>query len=173
MKNNRIHFTRGLRACLVLPLMALFWMPTMSTNAQSNELSTAQAGQHSMMGQGMMQSQMNERGKAMTGPQKNMQMEMKSSDAKLDKLIAAMNEATGTNKVDAIAAVINYMAGQNKEMQHRMLEMQSQMMQSTPVQKPAGAQSPESCPMMKDMTGGGMMGKQNTTPQSTVHKSAQ
>ena len=125
-----------------------------------------------MMGRGMMQGQMNGRGKAMMGSQENMQMEMKSSDAKLDKFIAAMNKTTGTNRVDAIAAVINYMAGQNKEMQHQMIEMQSQMMQNTPAQKPTGAQSSESCPMMEDMTGG-MMGKQNTTPQSTVHKSAQ
>jgi hypothetical protein len=60
--------------------------------------------------------------------QNEMQAEMKSSDAELDKLLAAMNKATGKRKVEAMAAVINIMADQRKEMQRRMMEMQSQMM---------------------------------------------
>lgn len=153
MKRNRTYMARSLRACLALPLAALLWLPSASTMAQTNNLSTASTGQSSMMGQGMMQGQMSERAKTM----KDMQKQMDRTNAKLDKLLAQMNSTTGTGKIDAMAAVLNQMADQQEKMERGMAKMQSLMMQQTTTTKPTGVQSPESCPMMKGMKDGSMM----------------
>ncbi len=52
-----------------------------------------------------------------------MMAEMESMDAKLDSLVAAMNAATGDNKVDAIAAVLEELVGQRKVMREKMQHM--------------------------------------------------
>ncbi len=49
-----------------------------------------------------------------SSPSTDMKAEMASLDAKLDSLVATMNSATGTQKVDAMAAVINELAAQRK-----------------------------------------------------------
>ena len=58
--------------------------------------------------------------------------EMKAGDARLDEKLAAMNAATGAEKVDAIAAVVNELAAQRKALREKMAGM------------PGGA-----CPMMQ------------------------
>jgi len=179
MKDNRIHsHATGVKACLVLPLATLLWLPATLANAQSNEVSKARVGQQSMMGQNTVQSDMKERCQAMLDLQNNMQLEMKTNDVELDQLLAAMNQARGRHKVDAMAAVINKMAEQRIEMQRRMLAMQSQMMQQMMTGQTNVAASPQSCPMMKGMKGmvsggmmgGGMMGQQNSTPKGESQK---
>ncbi len=49
-----------------------------------------------------------------------MEAEMKAQDAELDKLVAAMNSATGEKKVDAIAAVVSKLVEQHKAMHEKM-----------------------------------------------------
>lgn len=57
-----------------------------------------------------------------------MMMDMKAMDARLDQKLAAMNEAKDKNKVEAMAAVINEMATQRKQMMAKMSTMREQMM---------------------------------------------
>ena len=48
---------------------------------------------------------------------------MEASDARLDHLVQAMNSATGEKKVDAMAAVINELIAQRKQMRGHMRQM--------------------------------------------------
>ena len=48
---------------------------------------------------------------------------MEASDARLDQLVQAMNSATGQKKVDAMAAVINELITQRKQMRGHMRQM--------------------------------------------------
>jgi hypothetical protein len=48
---------------------------------------------------------------------------MDSSEARLDQLVRAMNQATGPRKVQAMAAVINELVGQRKMMRAHMRGM--------------------------------------------------
>ena len=56
-----------------------------------------------------------------------MMAEMQASQARLDDLVAQMNAATGPEKVDRIAAVVNEMAAMHKRM--NAMVMQGGMMQ--------------------------------------------
>ena len=56
-----------------------------------------------------------------------MDAEMKAQDAELDKLVAAMNSATGEKKVDAIAAVVSKLVEQRKAMHEKMGAMHEKM----------------------------------------------
>jgi hypothetical protein len=58
-----------------------------------------------------------------------MMVDMKAMDAKMDLKVAAMNAAKGAAKTNAIAAVINEMVSQQKQMMARMATMHSQMME--------------------------------------------
>lgn len=57
-----------------------------------------------------------------------MMADMKAMDDRLDQKLAVMNEANAKTKVEAIAAVINEMATQRKEMMAKMASMHDQMM---------------------------------------------
>ena len=57
-----------------------------------------------------------------------MMSEMKKADATLDALVNQMNGATGTAKVDAVAAVVAELVRQHKAMHSHMGEMHHQMM---------------------------------------------
>jgi hypothetical protein len=57
-----------------------------------------------------------------------MMAEMKAMDARLDLKVAAMNAARGHAKVDAMAAVINEMVTQHKQMMTKMMGMHDPMM---------------------------------------------
>ena len=54
--------------------------------------------------------------------------EMKANRARLDTLTKQMNEASGSQKVDAIAAVVNELVRQENTMHERMGQMHGQMM---------------------------------------------
>ena len=80
-----------------------------------------------------------------------MMADMKAIDTQLDQKVAAMNEATGGSRVEAMAAVINELASQRKAMQAKMIAMHSGMTGHM-----GGATSPQQdsmseCPMMKGM----------------------
>ena len=53
---------------------------------------------------------------------------MKANEAKLDALVTQMNAASGSAKVDSMAAVVNEMVRQQKVMHEHMAQMHGQMM---------------------------------------------
>jgi len=57
-----------------------------------------------------------------------MMAEMKAMDASLDRKVAAMNAAKGRDKVDSMAAVINEMVSQHKQMMAKMMGMHEPVM---------------------------------------------
>ncbi len=59
-----------------------------------------------------------------------MMAHMQASDAQLDALLAEMNGATGEKKVEAMAALLNRLMQERKEMHHNMagMQMMGQMM---------------------------------------------
>ena len=79
-----------------------------------------------------------------------MDAEMKTQNAELDKLVAAMNSATGEKKVDAIAAVVSKLVEQRKAMQEKMAAMHKKM---------------EDGMMKHEM----MKGKTESSPSPTAH----
>ena len=52
-----------------------------------------------------------------------MMQRVQAADARLDKLVSEMNRASGAKKVEAMAAVINEMVAQRKQMRAHMREM--------------------------------------------------
>jgi hypothetical protein len=80
--------------------------------------------------QGMMQSM------------QKMPAALNEMDARLAPLVAEMNKATGSEKVDRMAAVLNEMTAQRKQMHDQVAGMMSGMM--------GGAGGGMSCAMPKD-----------------------
>lgn len=85
---------------------------------------------------------------------KEMQEKHAAMAARLDELVAAMNEAEGQAKADAVAAVVNELVAQHKK-------MHGGMMQHPPVMHPGMGPghgmmkgmhgAPCNCPMMQEM----------------------
>lgn len=114
--------------------------------------------------QGMMDDKMMAHCQEMMQKHKQMQAGMKAMDEKLDGLVATMSTATGSDKVDATAAVVSEMVAQRKAMQARMASMQAGMMQHMMEHMPMGKKSMPMCPMMK-----GMQAPQNSPGKSDEH----
>jgi hypothetical protein len=72
-----------------------------------------------------------------------MMAEMKAMDASLDLKVAAMNAAKGRPKVDAMAAVINEMVSQHKQMMAQMMGMHEPMMKDMKDMKGADSKAPD------------------------------
>ena len=64
----------------------------------------------------------------MSGMMQKMQADTKAMDDELDGLVVTMNQATGSAKTDAMAAVITKMAQQRRMMDQKMAAMQKSMM---------------------------------------------
>lgn len=129
MKTNEIHTPRIMKASrLALPLAALLWLPGMVISAQAGGSATEAAGKSSATVQTAAQCQMGAQCKTMMDMQRNLQAEIKNNDAQLDKLVAAMNKATGTQKIDDLAAVVTKVVSQREETQRQILAIQSRMM---------------------------------------------
>jgi hypothetical protein len=82
-----------------------------------------------------------------------MQTKMKAMDEQLDKLVADMNTARGSKKVDKMAAVIDELVAQRKQMRDQMQTMMPMMMQHMMQHMQSGmmkgmTDSMSSCPMM-------------------------
>jgi hypothetical protein len=54
--------------------------------------------------------------------QQMMMQQMQAADTRLDKLVDEMNRATGSKKVEAMAAVINEMVAQRRQMRAHMMQ---------------------------------------------------
>ena len=105
---------------------------------------------------GMMSGNMGDHCKQMMTMHNQMTADMKAMDAGLEQKVAAMNAAKGNAKVDAMAAVINEMATQRKQMMAKTSSMRDQMMahMGEHMAQPGGTgmgQSMAQCPMMKGM----------------------
>jgi len=138
----------------VLALIALAAaLGTTGALAQQNQPKPAEpsaGAQSAMMG-----PEMGDRCKQMMAMHNQMMADMKAMDASLDQKVAAMNAATGKAKVEAMAAVINEMASQRKQMMAKMTSMQDQMMAHMGEHMQAGSTAMQpsmmQCPMMKGM----------------------
>ncbi|MCL4395251.1 MAG: hypothetical protein M1482_10700 [Chloroflexi bacterium] len=88
--------------------------------------------------------------RAMMAKRDQMMADMKAMDAKLDQKVAAMNSAAGPAKVDAMAAVINELVSQRRQMQNMM------SMNGAPMMGMMGGGNQRAmmdCPMMQSTPG--------------------
>ncbi len=97
-----------------------------------------------------------------------MQAHMAEMNSKLDTMVAEMNKAKGSAKVDKTAAVITELVAQRAMMQKQMMEMAPKMMEHMMAHMKMGmmkgmSDSMSGCPMMKDADKG-------TTPPPMEHK---
>jgi hypothetical protein len=81
---------------------------------------------------------------------------MKAADAELETLVARMNAATGDEKVDAIAAVVNKIVEQRQSLRTQLMQMHEHMMGHMLEHMQMGdmramRESMALCPMMKGM----------------------
>ena len=90
---------------------------------------------------------------AMMADREKMMTEMKAADQRLDDLVAKMNAASGTDKADAVAAVVSEMVSQRRAMRDGMMKMEDGMMGHMMEHMQAGKDSMATCPMMKQMGG--------------------
>ena len=90
---------------------------------------------------------------AMMADQEKMMAEVKAADQRLDDLVAKMNAASGVDKAEATAAVVNEMVTQRRAMRDGMMKMQQGMMAHMMGHMQAGKDPMAMCPMMKQMGG--------------------
>jgi len=112
---------------------------------------------HAHQKHGEMGGQMKPECQAMMAAREQMMLEMRSADAKLDELIAAMNAAKGEAKVEALARAVTEMAEQRKNAMGKMMAMQPEMMQHMMQHMREGMtegnEQAMECPMMKEAMG--------------------
>ncbi|MEP6753973.1 MAG: hypothetical protein ABJA67_00615 [Chthonomonadales bacterium] len=82
---------------------------------------------------------------------KQMQTMMAGMDKKLADMNATVKARTGSEKMDAMAALVSEMVMQRKQMNEKMATMQSEMMQHMMKHMSMGSNSMMTCPMMKGM----------------------
>jgi UDP-N-acetylglucosamine:LPS N-acetylglucosamine transferase len=92
---------------------------------------------------------------AMMQQQAGMAKSMKQMDERLDSLVAEMNKARGSAKVDRMAAVITELVAQRTQMRDQMMTMMPAMMEHMQHHMAEGmmqnmSSSMENCPMMKE-----------------------
>ncbi|MGE5346021.1 MAG: hypothetical protein ACM3JH_08710, partial [Acidithiobacillales bacterium] len=104
------------------PLLAQVPAPTPSPQQTAPGMPSHMMG-GSMMGQKAEGASMMADCKAMMGERHAMMDKMKAMDAKLDSLVKAMNEARGSKKVEATAAVVDELVAQRKAMRETMESM--------------------------------------------------
>lgn len=104
---------------------------------------------------------------AMMQQHESMQKHMAEMDAKLQALVADMNKAKGSAKVDKTAAVVTELVAQRSMMQKHMTEMMPKMMSHMTQHMQGGmmkgmGDSMSGCPMMK--------GDKVAAPAAAEHK---
>jgi hypothetical protein len=87
----------------------------------------------------------------MMADREKMMQEMTRADQRLGDLVAKMNAASGMQKTDATAAVVNEMVTERR-MRDRMTKMQNGMMAHMMEHMQAGTASMGMCPLMKPMS---------------------
>jgi hypothetical protein len=112
---------------------------------------TPQEHQHAATAKAKPPSDMAARCQAMMAEREQMMTGMKAADQRLDDLVAKMNAASGMEKTDAAAAVVNEMVAQRRAMRDGMAKTQHGMMGHMMEHMQAGKDSMAMCPMMKQM----------------------
>lgn len=130
---------------LILILMAGGSFAVAQNNPQSHSEHQAQAQGGKPAAQGDMMA----RCQQMMSERQGMMQRMQAMDKKLDDLLADMNKATDSRKVDAVAKVVTEMAAQRKQMRQDMMQMSDGMMSHMMEHMKSG--SAAMCPMMKGM----------------------
>jgi hypothetical protein len=141
---------------LALPCAAALILVASTTSGQSTSQTSPSTGMMSTpMGGGMMTTPMGGmtmspapgmsttpwHGGAMattpgTMTREQMMAQMEESNRRLDELVSSMNSATGSAKVDAIAAVVNELVAQHRQMhEHMRSQMHEHMMGGRPGMK--------------------------------------
>ncbi|MFZ2490703.1 MAG: hypothetical protein WA208_04380 [Thermoanaerobaculia bacterium] len=105
---------------------------------------------------------------AMMQEHQAMQKHMTEMDAKLETLVADMNRAKGSAKVDKTAAVVTELVAQRAMMQKHAMEMMPKMMSHMTQHMQSGmmkgmGDSMSGCPMMKH-------GEASPAPPAAEHK---
>jgi hypothetical protein len=101
--------------------------------------------------------QMLEKCQEMMERHQQMQQEMAAMDARLEGLVQQMNAATGEERIDAMAAVINELIEHRREMHEMMMEMGPGMMGHMMMHM--DPEMMEMCPMMQRHPHGGPPGQ--------------
>lgn len=154
-----------------VPVLAI--AAALATSAALAQQSQPKPGKQAVSSpSGMMSGNMGDRCKQMMAMHTQMMADMKAMDASLDQKVAAMNVAKGNAKVDAMAAVINEMATQRKQMMAKTSSMRDQMMahMGEHMAQPGSTgmgQSMAQCPMMKSMK---EMDEQPADPHKEHHE---
>lgn len=91
--------------------------------------------------------------KAMMADKEKHMAHMKAMDAKLDGLVAKMDNANGMAKMSATSDVLKELVAQRKSMNSMMEAKHAKMMGHMMQHMQSGKMG--DCPMMKDMKGGG------------------
>lgn len=112
---------------------------------------TPHPAQHTATAKAKPAAGMDAKCQAMMAERDKMMTEMKAADQRLDDLVSKMNAASGPEKTDATAAVVNEMVTQRRAMQSGMAKMQQDMMGHMMEHMQAGKSSMAGCPMMKQM----------------------
>ncbi len=138
-----------------IPVLLVSLVGAVTLRAQQPTSPPPAAQKMEMQGKpGMMDGKMSE--DAMMAHHKEMMAKMAAADARLDELVKTMNAATGSKKTNAVAAVINELVAQRKQMRADMMAMQPEMMMHMMAHMEAGMakgmeESMAKCPMMKTM----------------------
>ncbi|HTV62613.1 MAG TPA: hypothetical protein VMH30_08605 [Verrucomicrobiae bacterium] len=115
---------RGFKSSrLVFPLAALLGLSGALTCAQAAETSGAPTGKESSVAQ----CGFNAECKDVLSLQRDLRTEMKNDDAQLNKLLATENKAAGTQKIDAVAAIVNKLVADREQTHRQMLAIQSEI----------------------------------------------
>lgn len=113
-----------LLAFLFVPLWA---MAQQGTTKKSAPAAPAEKSEHkhpgATTGTAKDQEAMKEKCKEMMAKQEQFKTDMKAMDARLDEKLAAMNAATGEEKMATMEGVINEMATQRKEIREKLGSM--------------------------------------------------
>lgn len=104
---------------------------------------------HQMADQMKMSPDMAARCKARMAEHDTMMADRKVADDRLDGLVATMNSASASAKLDATTAVVTEMVKQRHAMHDAMMKMQQGMMTHMMEHMAEGKDSMAMCPMMK------------------------
>lgn len=104
---------------------------------------------HQMTDQMKMSSDMAAKCKAMMAEHGAMMADRKAADERLDGLVAKMNGASASAKLEATTAVVTEMVKQRHAMDGAMMKMQQGMMTHMMEHMAEGKDSMAMCPMMK------------------------
>jgi hypothetical protein len=163
MKTPRCHLTSSAAALLLLATASTVGAQQPQpphdhthTGAGAPPAAPAKPAKPAAPGKGMDMSKQMPDCAAMMRMHQQMEADRKADDARLNDLTTKMNEATGDQKTEAMAAVISELVAQRARARELDEKMQGQMMAHMMGHTQHGAAaSPMQCPMTKAMAGHG------------------